>query len=1532
MVDPFKSVSTLFNRHEKVVPNADALLETAASFTEPGTELKTIHAFLELGHLPSVNQAIVKAQKTAEWFTAIHTLIKQSHFTVGHLLLQRAQRYRNKPALQVIRGQKLYPVTYHTLWQKIQTLGTAFTHLQHKSTGPIVIGLFTPNCLRGALVDLACLTYQLRVIPIPVNITVEHLTYILQQEQITHLFISGSKAQKLLRELPSRDPRMVCINLDETPEDGHQNWGWKKFLRYRGTLPRTPSEILKHQSLDQVISVMYTSGTTNQPTGIIFNQENLITKRFTRALALPAIGPRDTFLCYLPLYHTFGRFFELLGSLFWGATYTFAESADFRTLLKDFQLACPTVFISIPKRWIQLHERVEESLSSATVSDQEIEDKVKELTGGNLTWGLSAAGYLDPDIFQFFQRYGIQLLSGYGMTEATGGITMTPPGDYVRESVGKLLPGLKARLAPDGELLLQGPYLSPGYSGNHAPPILHQGWFHTGDIFKLQDEHYFLLDRKKEIYKNTRGQTIAPQRIENLFQDFEAIKSVFLVGDGREYNTLLIYPDPECKTVDLDHNSPQETREYFSSLVQSVNNFLATYERIVNFAIIPRNFSAEEGEVTPKGTYRRKVILEHFASVIEPMYQKNYLRLTHEQYEFQIPNWIARERGLLRGHLSWDGQTLTLKHSHQSLPLHWENNTLHLGDFHYHFYGTAFNLNQLLPSPELWLGNESLVRFFGSLFFRVTRTAPPTEIHIIEKRLPFQPLEKPAGRKKSVGRKKINLETLHEIAVQFLHQPEKQFKKLYEFITPLINQEGHPYHDLAIALLQRLCEHPAPRVRCDVLNYLLPVLSGERFVEQFIHWYDYVGQQGTKPKMALDIRRFRSAHYQALLAYLEGFQQKFLNLAPLDKEMVENIFAILTEYGKLHPTSYQAIRAALVRWSVLDPHPAYRQAASKATRTLERNFRQWLGPSEELAVDRETGQEYTWQEVLVFDKQIPPSLKKRLFAAFTQTTLLREAVFLFHQRPLLHLQDLQRGGVWVGWLGERHGGKQVVRVLIKTRDMEVFNIVINYNSDLTPKALQTEIEWLIVMGASQPKLVESFGGYWREHNLYTEEYISGETVYQALTRKRDEIAAGKNRDRWQIRWLHYIWNGVMAYLDFWHHTDYQLMIADPTPKNLIIPEFDYATGTRLISISNRQPVENAAEVLLTIYEQYIIKTEQAFPGLRRMAEWEVFFTALIQVLGEEKGLSVLKAFQKANDRAPYRDWAQRLGVTSEQIDNFLTEVEETGILPKQVVFAALRYERWLDLNPEATLQAKGTFLQELYHDYGLSALAKTYPETRLRFFLLTAFKDANPVVKERLTSLLVDWRRALVTEETLEQTLRELHEQVTLNEEEAFFITRLVYEHVEAADYAQLVATTAGERGRLDLVVLVEDSRGDRYRIRPPFTPKEVAHFHTLLAESNLHVTFHDHHEFLLVINLRGHVVGGVFWKPLNATTAYLERVVITRHFRKRNLSALLLEELFNRLREHGFTHLTVGFFQAELFYHHGFQIDEKFGGLVKAL
>ena len=212
---------------------------------------------------------------------------------------------------------------------------------------------------------------------------------------------------------------------------------------------------------------------------------------------------------------------------------------------------------------VQLYELIDESIDLDLSEKDRIKEQVFMLTGGNLKWGLSAAGYLDPDIFKFFHNNDIELISGYGMTEATGGITMTPPNEYTINSVGKALPGIDLKLAEDGELCMRGPYISEGFFNIKESESFKNGWFHSGDIFKEKNGHYFILDRKKDIYKNSRGQTIAPQKIENLFQDFDLIKSVYLVGDGREYNTVLIYPN-KSNLPDLNKN---EIHEVFTSML-----------------------------------------------------------------------------------------------------------------------------------------------------------------------------------------------------------------------------------------------------------------------------------------------------------------------------------------------------------------------------------------------------------------------------------------------------------------------------------------------------------------------------------------------------------------------------------------------------------------------------------------------------------------------------------------------------------------------------------------------------------------------------------------------------------------------------------------------------------------------------------------------------------------------------------------------------------------------------------------------------
>ena len=190
----------------------------------------------------------------------------------------------------------------------------------------VVVVILTHNQLNGVLVDLACLSFGIRVIPIPLNATPEHISYILAHGEITHIFVGGKTGGRLWNE--AQDGKSVeVVTLDNNESlKGNINT-WDHFLEQGdGVIDFDTDDSLNKVDMEHIQTIMYTSGTTANPKGIVFNQMNIISKRFARALALPNIGSNDIFLCYLPLFHTFGRYFELMGSIFWGASYSFAES------------------------------------------------------------------------------------------------------------------------------------------------------------------------------------------------------------------------------------------------------------------------------------------------------------------------------------------------------------------------------------------------------------------------------------------------------------------------------------------------------------------------------------------------------------------------------------------------------------------------------------------------------------------------------------------------------------------------------------------------------------------------------------------------------------------------------------------------------------------------------------------------------------------------------------------------------------------------------------------------------------------------------------------------------------------------------------------------------------------------------------------------------------------------------------------------------------------------------------------------------
>lgn len=1512
------------------------LLNFSKKLLDKKSPKKLVHSFLEISHLPHINALFYQSKLQKKWLNSLFNLIIESKYHTGILIRQRAKRYPEHTLFQTINGNKVIKTSYHEAWGKIKMIGFSILKLTQKSDQP-VIGLYTPNSLESALIDLACLSFNIKIVPIPANTSKEHFKYIAKHAKITHLFAGGAEQSNLIGTIPTEFSTISVILLPKTPSVNIDHISWKDFLqKYSDKDGIDLTERMQKTKMEDAATIMYTSGTTDNPKGIIFTQTNIITKRFARALALPDINSNDTFLCYLPLYHTFGRYLEMMGAIFWGATYTFAESPSFKSLLKNMQLAKPSIFISIPKRWLQLYELFTSDNSVNISNENEILSLIKETTGGKLRLGLSAAGYLDPDIFKFFHQNHIHLLSGYGMTEATGGITMTPPNDYVKDSVGVPLPGIELKLGNDNELMLKGPYVISYYHGKDKTSALMDGWFHTGDIFEENDNHYFIIDRKKEIYKNSRGLTISPQKIENMFQDFDAVKSVFLVGDGKAYNTVLLFPDKDWVKT-LKDEKDFNLQEYYSSLLQSVNSFLAPYERIVNFAIIDRNFSAEKGELTPKKTFKRKTILNNFIDDISPMYEKDFNSFLHKTNEVRIPKWLLRKSGIIANHLKWDGKKLSVHNTNKSLELHFNKSTVRIGDYIYTNSNNYLDLNKLVLSPELWLGNLQFVEFFVFSSISPKHFEPPSELLIDLTEFNFQSkkVDKQAvdDLKHALREKVFDLKNIHNSAIILYNEYDYNLSIAINYLSKILVSEKFDLIEIAITLLTRLRFHPSFKTRVKAVEVLTPNIKGELFIELLSEIYLTSDDPKILKDITLDIRVLKEDHFKCILNKLALLRHDINNANPQQLSFIEALLNTITDYGIKHPTDFRWARSELVKWNLSAAPDNIIRLASAAINRLIIGFRRWLGPNRTIAIDNESGEEYSWKEIIVFDPNVEDQYKDTLFAAISKTQLLKEAIFLLSKNHIVQLDDIQLRGVWVMFLGKNYG-KCVFRVTTQTRDHNNHNFVINLNEDQTDDFIRNEIKWLITTGSSSRgrKLVEDFGGYLSEYKIFTEEYVQGETLYQYLEKNRYQIDSQENSDLWQLRWLHFISNGTMAYFSFYRRSNFKYYIANSSSKNLIIPEHDYAVGTRLISISNRAPVEALTAMIISVYEDFILDSEKRYTGLKHVADWEVIFCAFLQTLSVKKGIEQLKLLIEELDKETYKKKTKKYNLTKKRIRKFISDINENGLLTKQVIFASLRYERWLNINTNATLEARGTMIQQLYNDYSLGSLIDDYPETRIRFFLMTAFKDSNQSLKDKLLIIQKSIRAKTLSVENLDEYINEVNKQIKLTRADEYFITRLLFEHIDAEGVGKEFIWDSGSEGKLELISAITDNFGENHQIRQPAHPKEIAKFQTLLLNSNLTAVFNQKHDFLFLINSTNQLIGGVYWIKVDEKTTYLERIVIHPKYRKRHLSSILLDELFNRLKNKRYKYITVGYFQAGLFYNKGFHIDKRFGGLVKDL
>ena len=400
---------------------------------------------------------------------------------------------------------------------------------------------------------------------------------------------------------------------------------------------------------EDLFTYIYTSGTTGPPKACMIRHRNYFAMvDEIRQVDDFTVGD-DTLLLYLPLAHNFGRCLTLLGA---HIGYTIAFCPDPYAVADALPAVRPTVFPSVPRVFEKVHAGVTLKFAEASgikrrlidwalrvgkevselrqaerpvprmlaarhrVADRLVYSKIKDRLGGRLRIGVSGGAPLAKEIIEFFHSLDILILEGYGLTECTTAATVNRPSLFRFGSVGPALPGVEVRIADDGEVLIKSETNFAGYFKNDEATqevLPGDGWLRSGDLGLLDEDGFLTItDRKKDILVTAGGKNVAPQNLENALKMHPLVSQALVVGDRRPYVAALI-------TL-AEGAAPDQAEAEMQQVVDDVNRDLSRFEQIKRYTILPRDFTAEDGEVTPTLKLKRRVCQEHFAAEIEALY------------------------------------------------------------------------------------------------------------------------------------------------------------------------------------------------------------------------------------------------------------------------------------------------------------------------------------------------------------------------------------------------------------------------------------------------------------------------------------------------------------------------------------------------------------------------------------------------------------------------------------------------------------------------------------------------------------------------------------------------------------------------------------------------------------------------------------------------------------------------------------------------------------------------------------------------
>jgi len=528
------------------------------------------------------------------------------------------------------------------------------------------VALFSTNRPEWHIVDFACHLVGAVSVPIYPTLTAAQVAYILLDSGASWIFYDDRAKRDLVASIAPFEPgengdgdgsglRLVALDADATADggtnldaliDGGPAPAAVDLSTWRGRVDR-----------EDTASIIYTSGTTGDPKGVVLSHRNFVSN-LRACEALFPLSEQDQALSFLPLSHVFERTVDYL---FFHLGVSIHYSPAIERVASLMPVVRPTVLCSVPRLYESAYLRIQSTLASQPklrrklvgwalrvgrkraerggaalrnrIADRLVFRKIKVRFGGRLRFAISGGAAIADEVAAFFDAIGIKLYQGYGLTETAPVLAVEYPGASRRGSVGPAAPGIELRIDDDGEILARSEGLMKGYWNNPeatAEAIDPDGWFHTGDIGRLDDDGFlYITDRKKDLLVTSGGKNVAPQPIEQMLSTHPAVAQVVVVGDGYPYLNALVVPNYAEPPPPFSGMAPAELRsdprlaEVVQTLLDRANERLPTHERIRRFRLLERELTIEKGEITPTLKVRRKIVNERYRDVIASMYLKS---------------------------------------------------------------------------------------------------------------------------------------------------------------------------------------------------------------------------------------------------------------------------------------------------------------------------------------------------------------------------------------------------------------------------------------------------------------------------------------------------------------------------------------------------------------------------------------------------------------------------------------------------------------------------------------------------------------------------------------------------------------------------------------------------------------------------------------------------------------------------------------------------------------------------------------------